>query len=98
MESRTRAFSIYGGLPALPILYCKAEGCVGVGRMGTIIGVFWLGRWVPLSEFMMIAGGGDRYIDVPCGVSRERVILQVSFAPSRSLLPLHWVSFDTGHT
>lgn len=82
MESRTRAFNAYGGLPAVPIILCGAKECAGIGRSGVISGVYWCRRWTQLSDFLKIPGGGDSYLEIACGLSRERVILQM----------LHWFS------
>jgi hypothetical protein len=82
MESRTRSFNTYGGLPAVPIMLCGAKECSGIGRSGVISAVYWCGLWTPLSDFLKIPGGGDKYLEIECGLSRERVILQL----------LHWFS------
>ena len=84
MESRTRSLQCYGGLPAVPVLFCtgKDKECSGIGRSGVMTAVYWQRRWVPLASFCQIEGGADSYMEIPCGLSKERAIVQI----------LHWFS------
>jgi len=81
VQSRTQALNLFGGLPAVSVVFCSAQDCC-VGRSEALVALLWEGKWQSVDDFLTIAGGGDDYIEVPCGLSRERVILHI----------LHWFS------
>jgi len=81
VQSRTNAVNVFGGLPAVCMLNCSTPDCC-VGRSEALIALLWEGKWQSVDDFLTIAGGGDEYIEVPCGLSRERIILHI----------LHWFS------
>lgn len=82
VESKSWSISRYGGLAAVPVLTCNNGDCPGIGRSQAMSAVWWRGAWVKVPDFLVIDGGGDRYLDVPYGPCRERAILHI----------LHWFS------
>eukprot|EP00802_Teleaulax_amphioxeia_P007951 Tamp_07959.p1 GENE.Tamp_07959~~Tamp_07959.p1 ORF type:complete len:703 (+),score=111.81 Tamp_07959:45-2153(+) len=72
----------YGAVVCIPTLHCQSRPGCCIGFSKTMIALWWDKAWVPMEDFLTVAGAGDSLREVPRELCKDRVILHV----------LHWFS------